>query len=247
MLFWESNVFWGVAGIVAGVVVATFYFLIGKSNKLLEYEMVSTNLITDSITNIPGISIMFDGKSIENLVSTTIKFINSGNQTIVSSDFAVLEPLGVTVTGQFLSTQHGYQVSCDNPNSCPCVKIVNSKIANIEFDFLKPKQSLTITVWHNGKLFVLGELKTGKKREYRESYSFSKHLCLSLVLFSFIDIYIIFMFLLATINGDFTFNWTNIDFSSPIVLFTLALAISFVLVLWLVPILLDIIKQNIIR
>jgi len=165
MLFWESNVFWGVAGIVAGVVVATFYFLIGKSNKLLEYEVISTNLITDNITNIPGISIMLDGKSIENLVSTTIKFINSGNQTIVSGDFAVLEPLSVTVTGQFLSTKHGYQVSCDNPNSFPFIKIVNNKTANIEFDFLKPKQSLTITIWHSGKLSVLGELKTGKKAQ----------------------------------------------------------------------------------
>jgi len=52
------------------------------------------------------------------------------------------------------------------------------------------------------------------------------------------------MFLLATLNGDFTLNWTNIDFSSPIVLFALAMAISFMLVFWLVPILLDTIKQN---
>ena len=244
MPFWESSIFWGIAGIVAGIIVATFFFLIGQNKKLLEYQVITANLVTKDITNIPGISIMLDGEPLEDLVSTTIKFTNSGNQTIVPDDFATLEPLGATVTGQFLSAKHGYQVSCDNPNSCPYIKIINDNTANIDFDFLKPKQSFTITLWHSGILSVLGELKAGRRRKYREVYSTSKSLRFSLGLLSIVNIYMIFMFLLAILHEDYPSSWTNIDYSSPMVLFALTTAVILMLMFWIVPILLDDIKQN---
>lgn len=173
MPFWESNIFWGVAGIVGavvGVIVSAFFFFLGKSKKLLEYQVTSVDLIMDKIANIRGIEVTFNGKPIKSLVSTTIKFTNSGNQTINSDDFAKLEPLNATITGQFLNAQHGYKVSSSNPNSYPTIEIKNDNTAIIKFDFLKPKQSLTITLWHSGNLSVGGELKAGKIYEYQESY-----------------------------------------------------------------------------
>lgn len=166
MEFSQSDIFLTITSALIGAIISAIFFILGKNKKLLEYQIASVNLITEEMTNIPGISIMLDGEPIKNLIATTIKFINSGNQTICPDDFAKLEPLSTVVTDQFLSTENGYQINCDNPNSCPSIKIIGDNTANIEFDFLKPKQSFTITLWHSGNLSVLGELKTGKKRKY---------------------------------------------------------------------------------
>lgn len=177
MPFWESSLFWGIAGIVAGFVVATFFFLIGKNKKILEYQVTSTNLITKDMAEIPGINITLDGQPVANLISSTVKFMNAGNQTIVPDDFATLEPLGIGVEKHLLSLQHGYHISSDNPNSCPLIKAIDDKTINIEFDFLKPKQSFLVTVLHDGDISIFGELKAGKTREFRD-----KSLWISIVL-----------------------------------------------------------------
>lgn len=243
MSFLESSAFWGIAGIVIGAIIATFFFYIGKSKKIIEYQVISTNLITKDMTNIPGISIVLDGKPIEDLVSTTIKFINSGNQTIYPNNFATLEPLGATVSGQFLNI-HNYQAISDNPNSCPYVTFVNGNTVSIEFDFLKPKQSITVTLWHSGSITVLGELKSGKKQECLEVQSTSKSLLISLALFSVLNINILFRFFLSQYSGELIVDWAHVDLNSPLAVFSLVLAILFVSMFWIIPILGDSLKKQ---
>lgn len=132
----------------------------------MEYEISSTQLITEEMTNIPGLKITMDQQPIKNLTSTTIKFTNTGNQTILSSDFAAIDPLGVAVNGQFLNITNGCMVKTNSPNASPSLKVLNDFTMGIEFDFLKPKRSLYITLLHNGKIAPTGELKDGTMREH---------------------------------------------------------------------------------
>ena len=166
----ELNEFWGIGGFAVGVIaliLSIVFYLCGKKRQLLEHQTTSIQLITKRMSNISGLTITFNNAPIENLTSTTIKFINSGNQTIHSSDFASMEPLSIVVNGCFYSLKNSCKIESDNPNSTPQIEILNMNTAYIQFDFLKPKQSFSITLLHNGKLIIEGELKNGTRREYR--------------------------------------------------------------------------------
>ena len=164
----DPTVLWGIAGIIVGligIIVSAFSFFCGKSKKLLEHRMESTQLITEKMTSVQNLKLTIDDQPIESLASTTIKFINSGNQSIFSSDFAPKEPLGVTITGHL----YGHDVFADNQNSIPLIQPFDNKTYHITFDFLKPKQSFSITLIHNGTLEIIGELMDGKRRKYRNN------------------------------------------------------------------------------
>lgn len=159
----DSSAFWGIAGIVVGIIVATFFFIIGKKKTLLQHQSTTTPLITDKMAEIPGISIAIHGQPVKNLVSTTIKFFNSGNHPITSTDFAEQDKLRVVITGKL----YGYDVSKGNQKLIPTLTPVNDDTINIVFENLKPNQYFEVTILHDeSSLDVLGELKTGEMREY---------------------------------------------------------------------------------
>ena len=144
MPLWESSAFWGIAGIVGGILVSTFFFIRGKSRKILKYEIRSTALITKNMLNIPEISITLAGQPVQSITSSTIKFTNIGNQTITSDDFAKLAPLRISVKNKFFSTVDGFQIASDNPYTAPVLHETNENAIDILFDFLRPKQSISI-------------------------------------------------------------------------------------------------------
>lgn len=166
----DSSAFWGIAGILAGVVVAIFFFYIGMNKKILEYQITSTPLISEKMSRIPGINITIHEQPVKSLVSTAIKFTNVGNQTLVSSDFASQDPLGIPLIGHLYS----YDVTADNKNLMSLLKFIDGKGIDIEFEFLKPKQSFTVTILHDGKVGVFGELKTGEIRRNKPRSFFTR-------------------------------------------------------------------------
>lgn len=176
MPLFESFDLWSIGGFavgIVGIILAIVFYFRGKNRKILEYEMHSTNLITEDMANIPGISISLNGQPVSNLISTTIRFINTGNQTILSDDFATLEPLGILAERQFFNTNQGISVYSDNPNSIPHIKTMNTNGNNqyIEVEFIKPKESISITLLHDGPLTISGDLKSGKKVQERSHTS----------------------------------------------------------------------------
>lgn len=160
----DSNAFWGMAGIIVGILVATFFFVIGKKKTLLQHRSTATPLITNKMAEIPGISITIHGQPVKNLVSTTIKFRNLGNQPIASTDFVEQDKLRIVLTGELYS----YDVSKGNQKLVPTLDSVDNKTINIAFENLKPKQYFTVTILHDGSSDVFGELKTGEMQEYND-------------------------------------------------------------------------------
>ena len=168
MPFWESSIFWGIAGIVGGFIVAAFFFYIGKAKKSLVYQILTANLITDEINNLPGLKISVGDEPATNLASTTVKFINNGNQTISSSDFASLSPLHITASKHIFNIAKidTSYIKARNKTLNPSINVAGNDSIIIGFEYLKPKQEFEITVLHDGKLSVGGDLKTGVFQSY---------------------------------------------------------------------------------
>lgn len=153
----DPSAFWGIAGIVAGIIVATFFFLLGKKKTLLRCIISHTSVLTEQMSGILNDHISIDGHPIKSLAETTIMFINSGNQRIRSSDFSEQEPLCITLSGHL----YGYDLLPGNRVLLPKIDLVDEKVLNVTFENLKPKQYFYVTILHDDSLYVSGELTTG--------------------------------------------------------------------------------------
>lgn len=165
----DSSILWTIVVGLVGIIVTVFLYFRPKDKKILEYIINPTQLITEKMTSIPNLKITIDDQPLKTLTSTKIQFLNAGNQSIVLSDFAIKEPLGLTIDGRL----HSYDISADNPNSTPDLQPFSNddkppQVFHIKFDFLKPKQSFSITLLHDGPVTVFGELKNGVRREYHD-------------------------------------------------------------------------------
>lgn len=182
----DSSAFWGIAGIVIGVVVATFFFIIGKKKVLLQYDISTTPLITETMAGILHGRMTIDGQPVKSMYSTTISFVNSGNQRIQSSDFSVQKPLTIIHNSHL----YGFDVSRGNQKLLPKVEPVSKDALNISFENLKPGQIFRVTILHDDDdtmIQVLGELMTGTMRSYGSS--------LLLLFFALISLFIAFFLL----------------------------------------------------
>ena len=161
----DPSAFWGIAGIVVGIIVATVFFLLGKKKTLLQYAISTTPLVTEKMAAILNDRMSIDGQPVKSLLSTTITFFNAGNQRITSLDFSRQEPLRIILKGHL----YGHDVSLGNQKLLPKIELVNDKVLNISFENLKPRQFFRVTILHDETdetLEVLGELTTGTTREF---------------------------------------------------------------------------------
>lgn len=158
MPWWESNIFWGIAGIVGGALVSAIYQCIGKERYTMKHRKTIKKITPKEATDIPEAKAFFKNQSIKELFMTTIKFTNCGNKTIGPSDYAAQEPLGIQIFGQLCKCN----VSAENHNSMPKLRPWNGNKYKIDFDFLKPRQSFSIKLLHSGYVKVFGELRSGK-------------------------------------------------------------------------------------
>lgn len=165
---WNSTPFWGIIGLIGGIIVSSVFFLAGRKRKILEYQIISTPLITRNVADIPGLKVTINDTPVKTLTSTTIRFFNMGSEKIEPTDFAPLEPLGISVSGSVLHLQFGAGADRhNNRNMNLHLKSIDGHTVNIAFDFFSSKKSFSLTVLHEGRLSVLGDLKEGKIRPYR--------------------------------------------------------------------------------
>lgn len=171
MPFWESSIFWGIAGIIGGFIVAAFFFYMGKAKKYLVYQISTSDLITDEINSTPGIKISVGDEPAVNVISSTITFSNNGNQTINSSDFASLSPLQIITSEHFFNAENidvSY-IKSRNKALNPKIDVREKNRIIIEFEYLKPKQEFEITVLHDGELSISGDLTSGTIQNYNSA------------------------------------------------------------------------------
>ena len=167
----------GVAGLLVGIWGGWATWK-SRRKQLMVYCISSSRIITDRINSIPGLKIMVGDEFISDLTLTKIDFYNQGNVNIKGnvningSDFATRSPLRITSTGRFFNLEaiNEDTIVSDNPNLNPDIIITDKNTLNLTFEYLKPKESFSISLLHDGEVSVSGDLKSGKLRQRQDTF-----------------------------------------------------------------------------
>lgn len=171
MLDDKLNLFLSISSFVIGIlglVSGTVFYLKGKSKKKLEYQVTSTNLISKDIAAIPNLKVIVADEPTSDLISTTIVFMNKGNTTIHSSDIASKLPIQILTSGHFFNAKdiNSKYIQSDNINLNQSISVIDENKIIVGFEYLEPKETFSITIWHDGEIDVQGNVKGGKFQPY---------------------------------------------------------------------------------
>lgn len=168
---WNSSILWGIIGLVGGFLVALMFFIKGKKRQKITYKIDTYHLISNrlNMVNVDGLKITYNSIEIDDLYSSTISIINTGNTVINKSDLAPKRPISLSTKERFLLNQNKdihLQSTNKSSNITPLFYYKNgtddcNKII-IDFDFLAPKQAVVCTLLHTDKINFDGDLKEGK-------------------------------------------------------------------------------------
>lgn len=155
---------WCILGITGGAIVT----VINNKRKRLTRKMFTINLISEKVSSINGLEIKYNSQSIKNLYSSTIQIKNTGNTTINNVDIPKKKPLSIYTDGIFIIDKLNMQFpNSNNENDIQVTFNKNEKgtssSAIIDFEYISPKQVITITLLHTGNI-SLGKwkIKDGK-------------------------------------------------------------------------------------
>lgn len=168
---------WCIIGIAGGAIVT----IVNNRRKRLTRKMFTVNLISEKVSSINGLEIKYNSQSIKNLYSSTIQIKNTGNTTINNVDIPKKRPLSIYTDGMFIIDKLNMQLpNHNNENDIQVIFEKNEKgissSAIIDFEFISPKQVITITLLHTGTI-SLGKwmIKDGKVLESNEILDENEH------------------------------------------------------------------------
>ena len=152
---------------VLGIVFAFVFYFKGKRKKKLIYNTESTVLISENLSSYENLRISYNDKEITTLNSTTIKIKNIGNDIIEPNDFVPSTPIIIKVNGSFLlQDPTKYKIQRKNYKNIVSLEKKKENEIKVNFDFLKPKDEIQITVLHTGEVSISGDLKQGTVKNY---------------------------------------------------------------------------------
>lgn len=160
-----TNELWTIISIVIGFIISLVFHLIGNKTKKMIYTINSQQLITNKLSEIEGLNITYKDKTIDSLVSTTIKIKSIGNEIIDMNDFAQIDSLRISTTGILLFTDDIQSVLTDNSNLSNKISLTisdDSKTIFINYDYFCKNSTITLNLLHTGEVSVHGTLKKGK-------------------------------------------------------------------------------------
>lgn len=165
-----TSLFWCILGIAGGAI----FTIVNNKRKRLTRKMFTVNLISEKVSTINGLEIKYNSHPIKNLYSSTIQIKNTGNATINNIDIPKKRPLSIYTDGIFIIDKLNMQLP--NPNNENDIHVSFNKTekgtsssAIIDFEFISPRQLITITLLHTGTI-SLGKwmIKDGKVLESNE-------------------------------------------------------------------------------
>lgn len=174
------NINWQTILSVAGIILTIFFGILsyvfyrkGIKKKKLLITSNSTILISEDLSNYNGLQISYNNEKVKTLTSTYITLSNIGNDVIESSDITPSDPIIISTTNKFLSINgEEYKIVSSNKKVTTSLQKIDDSNLQLSFDFLNPKNELSITLLHNGDIFVNGDLKIGnvEKISYNDKY-----------------------------------------------------------------------------
>lgn len=132
------------------------------NTKKLAVTYTSLFLIEETNNNYENLKIELNGEIIKSLKSSTIKFKNIGNKLITSSDFAPSSPLIIKSTQKILLNDvTKCNISTTNNENIASLIKIDDYCLQINFDFLKPKEEISLTLIHMGDISITGCIING--------------------------------------------------------------------------------------
>lgn len=138
-------------------IVGVFYSYLVKERKRISFVVRTHKFMSEDLSNHDRLSLSFDGKKIDMLYLTTIRFWNSGN-TQISKDDIVNDKIKILLEND--SLLHSKISAFVNKNN-----EINIDDDSITFDFLKVNEGARITVLHTKEKIDVQDdkcFKTGK-------------------------------------------------------------------------------------
>lgn len=165
---WNSSIFWGIVGIVAGMVINYFCQRFPVNKKKIIFKSETSCLISNETTATNGLEVTYNNIAIDNLYLTRITINNRGVTNILESDFIPNHPLSIVTTGQIFC-EHLVDDPAFNSNDITLEQIQNNGKTDcliINIKLLYKKSSFSFHIMHSGELLFDGILNDGKILEY---------------------------------------------------------------------------------
>lgn len=152
---------------ILGILGSAFFYWRGKKKKRIVYNLESTILISEDLSSYENLKILYNNENIKSLTSTIIKIRNAGNDIIEPADFIPSTPIIISTSNAFLLQDvSNYKIECSNRKNRVSLNRKDESHLSVTFDFLGPKDEITITILHTGRLSITGELKQGDVKNY---------------------------------------------------------------------------------
>lgn len=153
----------GLFATFGGLILAIIIPIIQRKRKQLYYTVSTTPLVTQNVSSIKDLEMLFAGKHIERLSVTNIKLWNSGNTLIVSDDFYAGHELKIINQSTRKCHILGIDIFGQSADTIQC-KIDDN--ATLSFQAMEKKDYVSLNIYHTGNenaIFVLeGKIKEGK-------------------------------------------------------------------------------------
>ena len=221
---WDSSILWGLIGLIGGFTTSLLFYKLSNKTKKIIYSINSKILITDNLSNIDGLNILYFDSPIKNLSTTTVSFKSIGKDIIEMNDFAKLSPLYIKTSGEFLLKNNIESTITNNTNPLNSAKpiVIDPSTIAIEYDYFSQNDFISFTFFHTGELKVTGKIKKGLL--INDTLNTKRNFILEVTTYALLTILII----LATITY-FLFNGISNTITS-IIHFGLNLIFSFIII-----------------
>ena len=191
----NPNLFWCITGIIGGAIVTLIFYLIDNKKCILKYNIITTPLMYNTVSQIENLTITYDEYPINRLYCSKINIKNNSKYIIEQSSFSSKEPLTISTNGILLLNK---QVS--NTQKV-FLKASNTESENIPknalicYEYFPIKETLSLIVYHTDDIFISGKLKNGKIVKNRKLKTKKFYILFVIILISFILNFLIVRFI----------------------------------------------------
>lgn len=168
----DFNTIIGVSGTLFGlfgIIISIYSIVKNKKTKNLAANTESTVLISETLSKYENLKISYNNENIESLISSIVRIKNIGSDIVEPTDIAPSSPIIIRTTQKFLfndASQFEINVS-NNKNTAKLSRISETEL-KLNFDFLNPKDEISVTLLHTGDISVYGDLKTNPIKIYTQ-------------------------------------------------------------------------------
>lgn len=169
----DFNIIMGIFGAL-GTIFTIYSYIKNRKIKKLIFNTESTVLISESVTEYENLKIIYNNESIKSLTSTIVRIKNTGSDLVLPSDLAPSSPIIIKTTEKFLLKEISkYDINSSNSKNIVKLSPLGETSLQVLFDFLNPKDEISITLLHTGDVYVEGDLITNPITNHTKNYKYT--------------------------------------------------------------------------